>query len=158
MRAPARRQVLTSRGEPVGRTEGAERTETLVEGDPETLLKPDRRLPPCALQHAPEGPTSFEAACSQGLIARSCPRATADSRTYQRSRLSFHETSLQGGYTERRIFGTGFSQKRCFNEDVFTGFGHDPHHRLLHVIMVSSSLYTISSIVTVCFQHYMVVI
>lgn len=43
--------------------------------DPETLSKPDGRLPPDTLQHATEGPTSFEAACFEALMAGSFARA-----------------------------------------------------------------------------------
>jgi hypothetical protein len=59
MRRPAPCEVLTGRGRPVSRTEGAERTEIVVEGHPETVSKSDDRLTPGALQHAPEGPTCF---------------------------------------------------------------------------------------------------
>jgi hypothetical protein len=49
MRKPAPRQILTGRGRPVDQAEGAERPETLVEGDPETLPELDNRLSPGAL-------------------------------------------------------------------------------------------------------------
>ena len=58
MPGSAPRQILTGRGRSVSQVEGAERTETLVEGDPEALPETHDRLPPGALQHAPEGPTS----------------------------------------------------------------------------------------------------